>query len=152
MTVHTQKYFLKSYHIKPKSDCICHAPIDLEQQTGARLLFQINRCMASTIWLRFDMIRFRKYFSVCSSFVLWRWIFSLFHPVQTPCRMARLPDTPRRIFCCPPTTLPWQPTALSGVRRKSEQNNYIGKLEKFTHVFNFRIYVSNGIYCSVLNV
>ena len=29
------------------------------------VLFQINLCMANTIWFRFDLIRFRKYFSVC---------------------------------------------------------------------------------------
>ena len=32
-----------------KSDCIYHAPIDLEQQTDVRLLFQINRKMVNTI-------------------------------------------------------------------------------------------------------
>ena len=42
--------FSKSYKIKPKSNCICHAPIYLEQKTDTvRLLFQINRCMANTI-------------------------------------------------------------------------------------------------------
>ena len=43
-----------------------HFTIDLEQQTDSvRLLFQINRCMVNTIWFRFDIIRFRKYFSLC---------------------------------------------------------------------------------------
>ena len=27
--------------------------------------FQINQCMVNTIWFRFDLIRFRIYFSVC---------------------------------------------------------------------------------------
>ena len=31
-----------------------------------RLLFQINRRMVNTIWVRFDLIRFGKYFSVCT--------------------------------------------------------------------------------------
>ena len=42
-----------------------HCP--LEQQTNTvRLLFQINRCMVNTIWFRFDLMRFRKHFSVCT--------------------------------------------------------------------------------------
>ena len=41
--------------------------IDLEQQTDTvRLLFQINLYMVNTIWFGFDLLRFRKYFSVCS--------------------------------------------------------------------------------------
>ena len=47
------------------SVCIYHAPFDLEQQTDTvRLLFQINRKMVNTIWFRFDLIKFRKDFSV----------------------------------------------------------------------------------------
>ena len=58
--------FSKFYWIKQKSDCNYHFPIDLEQQTDAvRLLFQINRCMVNTIRYRFDLIKFRKDFSVC---------------------------------------------------------------------------------------
>ena len=39
-----REIFSKSCQIKPKSDCIYHAPIELEQQTDSvRLLFQINR-------------------------------------------------------------------------------------------------------------
>ena len=54
------------FQIKPKSDCIYHAPIDLEHQTDAvRLLFKIIRCMVNTIWFRFHLIILRKYFSVC---------------------------------------------------------------------------------------
>ena len=42
--------FSESYQINPKSDCIYHFPIDLEQQTDSvRLLFQINRKMVNTI-------------------------------------------------------------------------------------------------------
>ena len=38
------------FEIQLKSDCIYHAPIDLEQQTDTvRLLFQINWCMVNTI-------------------------------------------------------------------------------------------------------
>ena len=62
---HTEFFFSKSYWIKLKSDCIYHAPIDLEQQTDSvRLLFRINRCMVNTIWFRVDLIRFWKDFSV----------------------------------------------------------------------------------------
>ena len=32
--------------------------------------FQINRCMVNSIWFRFDLIIFRKYFSVCNFFNL----------------------------------------------------------------------------------
>ena len=32
--------------------------------------FQINQCMVNTIWFRFDLIGFRKDFSVCSSVIL----------------------------------------------------------------------------------
>ena len=35
---HTRKIFSKSYKNNPKSDCIYHYPIDLEQQTDVRLL------------------------------------------------------------------------------------------------------------------
>ena len=45
-----REIFSKYYQIKPKSDCIYHAPIDLEQQVDSvRLLFQINRKMVNTI-------------------------------------------------------------------------------------------------------
>ena len=40
-------------------------PIDLEQQTGVRFLFQINRKMINTIGFEFDLLRFRKDFSMC---------------------------------------------------------------------------------------
>ena len=36
-------------------------------QTAVRTWFQINRKRVNTIRFRFDLIRFRKYFSVCSS-------------------------------------------------------------------------------------
>ena len=39
----------------------------LEQQTDASVRFQINRKMVNTIWFRFDLIIFRKDFSVCGS-------------------------------------------------------------------------------------
>ena len=41
----TQRNIFQILHyIKPKSDCIYHAPIDLEQQTDTvRLLYQINQ-------------------------------------------------------------------------------------------------------------
>ena len=46
--------------------CIYPFPINLVHQTDSvRLLFQINRCKVNTIWFRFNLIRFRKYFSVC---------------------------------------------------------------------------------------
>ena len=35
------------------------------QTDTVRLLFQINRKMVNTIWFPFDLIRFRKDFSVC---------------------------------------------------------------------------------------
>ena len=35
------------------------------------VLFQINRNMVNTIWLRFDSIRFRKTFSVCTRIKNW---------------------------------------------------------------------------------
>ena len=43
-------------------------------------LFQINRCMANTIWFRFGLIRFRKYFSVCIAILdeIWKYVASLF--------------------------------------------------------------------------
>ena len=38
-----REIFSQSYLLKPKSDCIYHAPIDLEQQTDSvRLWFQIQ--------------------------------------------------------------------------------------------------------------
>ena len=36
-------------------------------QTDVRLLFQINQKMVDTIWFRVDLIKFRKYFSVCTT-------------------------------------------------------------------------------------
>ena len=39
---------------------------ELKQTDSVRLLFQINRKMVNTIWFRFYLIRFRKYFSVCA--------------------------------------------------------------------------------------
>ena len=62
-----REIFSEFYQIKSKSDCIYHFPIDFEQQTDTvRLLFQFNRKMVNTIWFRFDLLRFRKYFSVCN--------------------------------------------------------------------------------------
>ena len=39
----------ESYYIKPKSDCIYHAPIDLELPTDICLVFQIYLKMLNTI-------------------------------------------------------------------------------------------------------
>ena len=45
-----REIFSKSCQTKPKSDCIYHVLIDLEQQTDAvRSLFQINQKMVNTI-------------------------------------------------------------------------------------------------------
>ena len=51
-----------------KSDCIYHTPIDLESN-GRQFC---NRCIVNTVWFRFDLIRFRKDFSVCRR-CLWEW-------------------------------------------------------------------------------
>ena len=50
-SMHTHReIFPKFSKIKPKSDCIYHYRIDLEQQTdSARLLLQINRKRVNTI-------------------------------------------------------------------------------------------------------
>ena len=56
-----REIFSKSYQIKPKSDCIYHFPIDLEQQTNSvRFLCQINLKTIITVKFRLDLIRFRE--------------------------------------------------------------------------------------------
>ena len=58
-----REIFSKSYQIKPKSDCIYHAPIDLEQQTNTVcLLFQINRKMVNSQPICREVQAFRNVF------------------------------------------------------------------------------------------
>ena len=40
--------------------------MDLEHKRTRPFVFQINRKMVNTIWFRVDLIRFGKYFSVCT--------------------------------------------------------------------------------------
>ena len=61
---------MKSYWIKPKSDCIYHAPIDLEQKRSS-VWFQISRKMVNTIWFRLDLIIIQKDLSVCCAVSWW---------------------------------------------------------------------------------
>ena len=42
-----------------------HSVISVTQTDSVRLLFQINLKMVYTIWFRFDLIKFRKYFTPC---------------------------------------------------------------------------------------
>ena len=54
-----------------KSNCIYHFPNWFRTANGrCPFVFQINRKMVNTIWFQFDLIQFRKYFSVCSLPVL----------------------------------------------------------------------------------
>ena len=48
----------------------------IRKQTDVRLLFQINRCIVNTVRFGFDLIRFRKYFSVCTSCLRQRTVFN----------------------------------------------------------------------------
>ena len=67
----------KSYYIKPKSDCIYRFHFvwfciyHLVNKRTRTFAFYINRNMISTIWFRFDLIWFRKDFSlwVCVAIV-----------------------------------------------------------------------------------
>jgi len=65
--IHTEKFFRNL--IKSNQNQIVFTIIFLliwNTNRHVRLLFQINQCMVRTIWFRFDIIRFRKDFSVCS--------------------------------------------------------------------------------------
>ena len=59
-----REIFLKFYRINPKSNFIYHS--DWFGTKRKSVWFQINRNMVITIRFRFDLIRFRKKFSVCS--------------------------------------------------------------------------------------
>ena len=39
----------------------------------ASVWIQINRCIVNTIWFRYDLIKFQKYFSVCSRHATFWW-------------------------------------------------------------------------------
>ena len=69
--VHTHKYFPnRIISIRNQIVFIVHRLIlDSNGTDSVRLLFQINRKMANTIWFAFDLIRFAKDFSVCDNLV-----------------------------------------------------------------------------------
>ena len=51
----------------PCSPCKCCMDFWFGTKRTRPFVFQINWKMVNTIWFRFDLIRFRKYFSVCTS-------------------------------------------------------------------------------------
>ena len=59
----TEKYFRNI--IKSNLNHIVFTIFPLIWSSSVRFLFQINRCMVNTIWFWFDLITFRKDFSVC---------------------------------------------------------------------------------------
>ena len=79
--VNTQKFYL----IKSKSDCICHFPIDLEPSGRTFVWLKINRKLVNTIWFRFDLISFRKDFSVYAQLYTCN-IYAKFHCVLYSCK------------------------------------------------------------------
>ena len=70
-TVHTEKYFRNIIKWSPNQIVFRIFGISqISEWFGNKqtsVWFQINRNMANTIWVRFDLIIFRKVFSVCMS-------------------------------------------------------------------------------------
>ena len=67
---HTEKYFQSLIKSNRNQIVFTMHRLIWKQTDTVRLLFQINRKMVNTIWFRFDLIGFRKYFSVCRNFLL----------------------------------------------------------------------------------
>ena len=97
-SLHIEKYFRNV--IKSNQNQIVLPFSDWFGTIRMSVWFQINRKMVNTIWFRFDLIRFRKYFSVC------RLTFILQYPSE-------------RLIPLVIMGIPWNPSLLcrSGLRR-----------------------------------
>ena len=54
---------------RTKSDCIFHFWLIWNSKRTHPFVFQINRKMVNTIWFLVDLTRFKKVFSVCTSYL-----------------------------------------------------------------------------------
>ena len=113
----THRYiFSKSYQITPKSDCIYHFRIDLEQQTDTgHLLFVINRCMVkyNLIYIWFNKIQ-KRFLSVQSC---------------SHCQTDSSAQVKEPLVPLPPTHRPWDRVGMDLFELENEARLMVLQIE-----------------------